>query len=279
MVAAHSKVDGRSSVIPLIAVLVVVAVCLALGFWQLDRADQKRSILAQRLVQAEAQMRYLPGNAELIVAEPRTLIHAPVQITGVWLGRFEILLDNQVHSGRAGCHVLTPLKIDGSEAVVLINRGWVPWGPDRSTLPQTGVSDGLVSVRGRVWLPAEGGFRLGDDSETDSRTWQRLWQNLDLGRYASELGADYELLPFVVRMDADNDGQQSTADSGVTSERDPNLDSSDQIDGYRRDWFAPTDLWIHRHMGYAVQWFGLGAIAIILYWIRRRKIQKTDALK
>jgi len=279
MAATRLQVDGQKSVVPLIAVLTVVAVCLGLGFWQLDRADQKRSILAQRLAQAEADVRYLPGNAELIVAEPRTLIHAPVQITGEWLGKFEILLDNQVHSGRAGCHVLTPMKIDGSESVVLINRGWVPWGPDRSSLPRTSVSEGQVSVRGRVWLPAEGGFRLGAERETQSSAWRRLWQNLDLDLYASELGTDYELLPFVVRMDADNDGQKTAADSGVSSERDPNLDSSDQTDGYRRDWFAPTDLWIHRHLGYAVQWFGLGAIAIILYWIRRRKIQKSSATR
>ena len=41
----------------------------------------------------------------------------------------KFLLDNRVHQERAGYHVLTPFRADGAEAVVLVNRGWVPLAP------------------------------------------------------------------------------------------------------------------------------------------------------
>ena len=57
----------------------------------------------------------------------------PVSMRGVWLADRTILIDNRVHGGRPGYHVMTPLRLDDGE-VVLVRRGWVAVGPDRSVI-------------------------------------------------------------------------------------------------------------------------------------------------
>lgn len=242
--------------------------CGLLGFWQLDRAEQKREIAETQSLRRDAAALKLTSPQDIseldrLLDDPREVQFVAAELNGEWLESYEFLLDNRVHTGRAGCHVLTPLRISGTDAVVLVNRGWVGWGDDRSMLPVTSASDETVTVKGRIHLPAENQFTLEKEpQDSGGDVWPRLWQNLDLDRYAQllvrvvdEQQAPLHLLPFVVRMDpAANGADQDSVD-----------------DGYLRDWFEPTDLWIQRHTAYAVQWFGLGIIAPGLYWYRRRR--------
>lgn len=41
-----------------------------------------------------------------------------------------------MQAGRAGYHVIAPLRMEGSDAVVLVNRGWIELGSDRNVLPE-----------------------------------------------------------------------------------------------------------------------------------------------
>ncbi len=261
-----ANLHDRSSkeIVGLTGVAVVALVCSLLGLWQLDRAEQKRQIMQRQQAQRDAPPVVLRGDLPAPELDAERLEYAAVELTGNWLKHREILLDNRVHSGRNGCHVLTPLKITGSNQVVLVNRGWVGWGPDRAVLPKTTARTEELTVIGRIALISDAAFTLAKETQdaSDGR-WPVLWQNLDLSRYESLLGREappLELLPFVVKMDAnpvgvDGDGKVADPDD----------------DGYVRDWFEPTDLWIARHTAYAVQWFGLGLTAVGLYWYRRRK--------
>ncbi|MCK7577921.1 MAG: SURF1 family protein [Chromatiales bacterium] len=74
---------------------------------------------------------------------------------------YQILIDNRVHQGRAGYHVLTPLRLGISDMRVLVNRGWVPVGAGPRAAALGPSPDGEIEVAGIAAVPVTGGFRLG----------------------------------------------------------------------------------------------------------------------
>ena len=109
-----------------LALLLVLPIPLfvGLGLWQLDRADQKRELA--HLLSARTQMPAL----ELIapVTDPQPLRFRKLRATGVFESDGQILIENRHLGNRIGFHVITPLRIRGSEMRVLVNRGWIPAG-------------------------------------------------------------------------------------------------------------------------------------------------------
>ena len=108
-------------------------------------------------------------------------------------GRYDLsrqyLLDNQVHRGMAGYHVLTPMRTGPAAGWLLVNRGWVPVGASRDTLPALPGPAGPVPVAGTLAAPPSTGLLLGD-SGYDGAGWPRRVQTVDLARVASDLGGD-----------------------------------------------------------------------------------------
>lgn len=266
--------SSNHRLVSLLAVFAVAAVCVLLGLWQLDRAQQKRQIVKRQQAQRDAPVVVLNDakGAQQLPSDVSRLEFSAVQVSGSWLKSREILLDNRVHVGRNGCHILTPLRITGTDTIVLVNRGWIGWGLDRSILPETTAQTGSISVTGRIALVPEVAFTFdtasSDDAEGD---WPSLWQNLDLDRYAALLereASPLKLLQFIIKMDANP--QQAGAQSAQPDSQ-GNFSADPTDDGYIREWFEPTDLWIQRHIAYAVQWFGLAITVLGLYWYRRKR--------
>jgi surfeit locus 1 family protein len=159
----------------------------------------------------------------------------PVVAAGEYAASSQILIDNRVHAGRAGYHVVTPLALaDGR--VVLVNRGWVAQGASRAALPDVPPPFGPVTVEGRIAVPGPGHLDLLPDAVPGV-----VWQNLDPARFAAATGVS--VLPVVI--------EQTAA---------PAPD-----DGLVRDWPAP-DFGIDKHRIYMVQWYAFAALAIAL-WI------------
>ena len=181
----------------------------------------------------------LPG-----IADWTPLRYRPVVATGEYMSSRQILIDNKVHSGRAGYHVVTPLALaDGR--IVLVNRGWIAQGASRSDLPAAPAPSGVVSVQGRVAIPAAGYL------EFSAAAPGPVWQNLDPARIAAADGLD--LLPIVV---------EATAA--------PLPD-----DGLLRDWPAP-DFGIEQHRIYMVQWYLFALVAAVLWiWFHRRRSSRA----
>jgi surfeit locus 1 family protein len=103
-----------------------VALFVSLGAWQLGRAGAKRALAADFAAGGPAvEWRQLPLDA------PR---YQRVTLRGRYDAAHQFLLDNMSHESVAGLQVLTPLVLDDGSAVI-VNRGWVPWGPTRSRLP------------------------------------------------------------------------------------------------------------------------------------------------
>lgn len=220
--------------LPSLATVVLVAVFAGLGAWQLDRAAQKRDI-QQRF---EVRSRLPPVDLNDAQPDPETWDFRRSTGRGVYETAYQIFLDNKVYQGVAGYHVLTPLRLTGSQQRILVNRGWVSWGADRRQLPRIPAASGEVVVVGRLRTPQTGYFTL--ESEAPS-TLVSVWQGLDLARYAVLAGIP--VLPVVLEL--------------APEARDPaNL---------VRSWPVYRDAWIARHHGYAVQWFALAVALVVIY--------------
>ncbi|MCB1824731.1 MAG: SURF1 family protein [Candidatus Competibacteraceae bacterium] len=233
---------GRASTI---AVILLLPVLLALGCWQLDRAAQKAEL------QTTFAKRFAQPPVDLTEVDPADSSNRYLHVvaSGRYDGVHQMLLDNQVHDGQPGYHVLTPLRMAGN--AILIDRGWVPLGESRQVLPDIGVSTDDITIGGWLAQPASPGLRLGDAAGADQR-WPRVIPYVDYQRLSAILG--YPLQPAVILLVPEAPG------------------------GYWRDWrprfggFGPE-----RHRGYAVQWFALAVALIILYvFASARRLPRSE---
>jgi surfeit locus 1 family protein len=138
-------------VLTTLLVLVAAGVMVRLGFWQLDRLAQRRAFNARFLAQVNAPLIDLNGEWKLDAGLPdrlKGMEYRDVQVVGVYLLQEQLLLRNQVWENLTGYRVLTPLKIEGSSAVILVDRGWIPFDQDHN-LSQFD-ENGTVVVKGKI---------------------------------------------------------------------------------------------------------------------------------
>ena len=211
----------------LAAALLAAALTARLGVWQLDRARQKLELQAA----VDAQTAQAPLRNEDLAADGQ--LHRRVTLRGQWVAERTVWLDNRPMDGRAGFYVVTPLRLAGRTDAILVQRGWAPRDPvSRTRLPAVVTPAGEVEVVGRLAASPSRLYELGDGAAGPIR------QNLDPTAFAAEAGL--ALLPFTV---VQTDGAD---------------------DGLSRHWPAP-DLGLHKHYGYAFQWFALCALILTLY--------------
>lgn len=208
---------------------------VSLGFWQLQRAEETSAINMLREARTrEPRIRLGPE----IPADLEAMRYRPVFAEGEYDTAHQFLLDNQLQGQVPGYHVLTPLRLAGSERAILVNRGWVPQGASRAALPDVvSAPSGRVRVRGSLDFLHRVGFRL-KGAEIPAPGWPAVVQLPESGRLAERLG--YPLLPYQVLLDPDAEG------------------------GYARSWHAvPLDPGKNR--GYALQWFLFAAGAAFFF--------------
>lgn len=213
-----------------ILLLILAFIFGRLGFWQLERMADKRELFAE-----------FENAPVLPVAEAlqQQNLYARVQASGRYDTGRHILLDNKIHQGRAGVHVLTPFHLDDG-SVLLVNRGWLPMPADRLELPAVPTDGETMSLTGWFREPIAGGVRLGEPDSLSSGQWPQLVTYLDLDAAGKALGLS--LSPKLVMLDASNP-------SGFEG----------------RQWKA-AEMTPAIHGAYAVQWFGL-AIAAVVIWV------------
>ncbi len=233
----------RSRTVIFVAALVTALVTARLGWWQLDRAAQK-----MRWAQELAQRRDEPAlNADSLAREVATLaaqVHRRVVLRGQWQPEWTVYLENRPMNGRVGFYVLTPLTLEDGTSVI-VQRGWQPRDvSDRTKVVEPPTPMSPVEVHGGVALSAS---RLFEFDNADSG---RIRQNLDLQAYAQQ--TRLKLRPLAIVQEGD-----------------------DVADGLLRDWPAPASD-VHKHYGYAFQWFALCALTIGLYvWFQIIRPRRT----
>ena len=219
----------------LAATLVGVALTSALGVWQLDRAQQKLAIEAAFV--ARAGMPPLDANAlgrsgDAVQAQ----LHRPARLRGRWIAAHTVFLDNRQMNARVGFFVLTPLQIGPGGEAVMVQRGWVPRDQlDRGKLPAVATSADEVEVEGWIAASPSRLYEFGGAAPGAIR------QNLDLQEFSRESGL--RLLPLTLLQ------RDTPAVAG---------------DGLVRQWARPAAD-VHKHYGYAFQWFALAALMTGLY--------------
>ena len=229
------------------AALLVAALTFSLGQWQLRRAAQKQA-LAQA-IDAQGNESILKAADLSAVKNLQDVVHRRATLKGVWRADHTVFLDNRQMNGKTGLIAVTPLVLDGTGQIILIQRGWVLRNfANRAALPDIQTPTGPVTVRGRLAPPPS---KLYEFKGADTG---RIRQNIDVAAFGSEIG-----LPLL---------GASMVQTGPANE------------GLLRDWAAPN-VGVDKHYGYAFQWFGLCALVVGLYaWFqviqpwRKKVIQK-----
>lgn len=219
----------------LVAALICVTGVVRLGLWQLGRAEQKEALQASLDTRSS-----LPDvDVTLLARTPekaQSQHFRSVTLRGRWLHERTVFLDNRQMRGRPGFYVVTPLRLEDGESAVLVQRGWAPRDfQDRTRLPTVPAPEGLVTVRGRIAPPPSRLYEL------DGEEGGPIRQNLDLGDFSREIGVSLRPLSVLMKDPPDAAG-----------------------DGLVREWPLPA-VDVHKHYGYAFQWFALGALMTGLY--------------
>lgn len=223
----------RFKLMPLLGTLAGMALFIYLGLWQSGKGDRLEADLSQRA----ARHSLGPVAVGAALVDAGQLQNAPISVTGVYEPQWQFFLDNRQENDLPGVHVITPLKIDGSETRILINRGWVGWTHGRQVMPVVPTPQGIVQVHGLAFVPSTKKFFLIPEPQQES---SKLWERLDLARFEKLLGAP--LQPVVLLQNGD-----------------------DAADGLVRHWSAPENK-VAMHRGYAFQWFGM-AVALLVFFL------------
>ncbi len=225
---------------PTLAALFFFVLTLWLGNWQGDRAASKRALQA-RYDAAERDAAIHVGGT-LLARD--SVLYRKLEVRGVFDDAHTILLDNRVYNGVAGYHILTPLKIEGSQLALLVNRGWVAAGRSRAQLPHVPPPRGIVAIEGIAIDPHSRYVELAHAAPQG-----RVWQNLDLARYVAQ--TQLNLQPLLL------------------------LQTTPLVDGLQRSWPRP-DAGADMHVSYAFQWYSLAATLLALWLVLNVGRQRDD---
>jgi surfeit locus 1 family protein len=225
-------------------VLVAMAVMARLGVWQLDRLEQRRALNAQLTAVLNAPP--LDLTSATLPDDISALRNRQVMARGEYDFARQMILLVQNWQGRAGVHLITPLRLAGSETAVLVDRGWIPNAESAEDVARQYDEAGEQIVTGVVGLTQA----LRRPATTAAPgVWQRDWYRVDIAAIQAQL--PYPILPFYI--------QQTPAPGGDTI---PPLRSEPEI-----------DLSEGPHLGYALQWFTFSLIVGVgyLYFVRKER--------
>ncbi|MEK7327960.1 MAG: SURF1 family protein, partial [Chloroflexota bacterium] len=104
-------------------VIVGASVMIGLGFWQLSRLNERRALNAEIKSRLNQPSTTITGEA----LDTATIEYRHAIVTGAFDFSQEILLRNRSFSEISGMHLLTPLRIEGSDVAVLVDRGWIAY--------------------------------------------------------------------------------------------------------------------------------------------------------
>ena len=205
------------------------AAFVALGNWQLRRAEERRAVELSLAAAQRGPLLDLPPSA----VDVRDYALRRVEARGEFVAAQTILLENKIRNGRVGYEVITPLRLARSAMHVLVNRGWVAAGPRLDQLPQITTPTGELRIEG---IALE---RLPQALEAGSGPPQgKVWQNLRLDDFRAASGL--ALQPLII---------EQHSDSG---------------DGLERDW-PHADSRARTNQMYAMQWYSFAVLSLILF--------------
>lgn len=220
---------------PNVKTIMLVVVCtpflMALGMWQLSRAEEKRVI--------ESRFQYNQQASPMQAAdlyEKGDWQYRPAWLRGTLDPAKRVFLDNRVRHNRAGYEILEVLTLPNDDHRVLVNRGWFPAPLDRNKLPTPPSVHETIQLRGFLYRNLPGGYVL-DDGITKPEQWP-----VRLGWISVERASELFNMPFhtyQLRLDRDSAAALET--------------------GWPTVAVQP-----HKHTAYAVQWFTMAFVLLVM---------------
>lgn len=206
-----------------------VALFIRLGLWQLQRADEK-----EKMLQAQtAQLRKSPIDWEAGASFPKQ--YQKIKVQGHYLDEV-FLLDNQHHQHQFGYNVLSPLVLATGQ-IMLVDRGFVLGDPQRRHFPQIKSPKETISLSGTAYFPSKNPWLLGELSEKKEGNLTII-EAIDVKLLGKIL--QKEVVPFIMRLD------------------------QEEPYGYLRLW-AIVSMPPARHKAYALQWFAMALVIVIIF--------------
>ena len=230
-------------VIKTIVALLLIIMFMTLGIWQMQRGHFKRNIENALHQNPDA----ISSAISLPFEDTTKWRYKHIALVGSYDSSKQFLLDNQVRDQRPGYNVFTPFYVPGSNAWLLVDRGWVPQLDKREKLPSVPADESQIRITGTVYVPYQSAFHLGGIADGEDQSWPRRIQYIDYDEISLRFGQT--LQPFTLRL------------------------SNDEVNGYRRDW-QNTLMPASKHYAYAFQWFALAAAVFglwFLYVVRTRQ--------
>lgn len=223
-----------------ICVVLTVALLINLGFWQLGRAQDKRELqqaMQQRQLETPTPIETLaPSVSPISEAQANELENLSVTASGQYWNEASFIVAFQFFQGAPGFELITPFELDGDGGVVLVSRGWVTPGPGADGMPYIPPVQGPQTLRGQLHIPAA----LPGMTQVEGDGWPLRFRSLDIGRAAQLM--ERPLLPWVVRLGVNEPGV------------------------FARHWPAVT-VNTRMHIQYALQWFGLALIVLVVAFL------------
>lgn len=223
---------------PTLGAVVLIAAFGWLSNWQFHRAAQKQALIDA--IQAGATAAPVDLNAAVRSRQAGQVArYRRVALHGRYDSAHQVLASQIMHDSRRGYYVLTPFHLAGTDAWVIVNRGWLPDTGQAVRQAQLAVPDESRTVTG-LWthLPRPG-IRLGADAPMPAG-WPKTM--LYPTREQLEAALQRPLLAHAVWL------------------------SPDASAGFVRDWRPAPRFGPSRHIGYAFQWLAL-AVTVLVVWI------------
>jgi surfeit locus 1 family protein len=217
--------------LPDISALIFLIIFCSLGFWQVQRGYEKKTLFYQ--IQSRIKMKPVTLNQ----ADPqkiKNLAYYPATVSGVLDQQHSLLLDNIVKEHQVGYEVFTPMRLSIAQKdfLILIQRGWIAQGPTRQSLPKIPIiAIKKITIQGYlIPIPAPR-WRLGQLHEN---TWPRRLSEIELPQLSKLFNTP--ILPIIFSL--------------------------------TKPVIEDTTI---RHWGYAMQWFALALTVLIVYLLLKRK--------
>lgn len=241
-----------SPVLVLLGAVLVAAVCVRLGFWQVSRLHEKEALnrqLRAALVSAPIDL----GAADAIASsDVDALRRGRVAARGQFDETRQFLLMGRAHEGEPGVAVVTPLLPDDGGPAVLVDRGWIPSIDGANAQPERFPAPGKRTIVGLAEPLARGVARTRPAPyfrvEMDSL---HVWSTPRLDADSIEARLPYPVRAYVLKALPDQADSIAVAEAAKTS----------VFAGPLRWPVRPYDESVHR--SYAGQWFAFALISLV----------------
>ena len=223
----------------LLLCFVLAALFAGLGVWQVKRLHWKTELIAT----VEARLAASPVEAPRFNDWSPDQAYTRVTVTGVFLNDRETAVQAVTELG-AGWWVLTPLRTD--RGIILVNRGFVPWGLKDPASRTAGLPRAPIEVRGLLRVSEPGGAFLRTNAPADNR-----WYSRDVEAIARARGLTDRIAPYFI--DADRTPNPGGFPIGGLT-----------VVQFRND-----------HLVYALTWFGLCVLCLLVMGalVRRQSLE------